>query len=268
VNEDTEAALKDALALAEELELCTLLVGAWARDLCLPPKSRQPPRLTNDADLALAVAGWPEIERFFESAEKGAFRGASLSELLMYHRATGVKVDVVPCGGIEEPQGKLRNPDSGRVLNTIGLREAFDSALNRPVGDRSVLVPRPSGFVLLKLLAFSDRDALRDLRDLGHVARLGHEDDDASFFEDDVALELLSAGTLTLGDMPVWQLGRDLRARFSEEALESFAQALKKLTMRSEGVRGELFSDLKDPDERIERSDQTIRVLGLSTTYG
>ncbi|MEQ1502458.1 MAG: nucleotidyl transferase AbiEii/AbiGii toxin family protein [Myxococcota bacterium] len=79
----------------------------------------------------------------------------------MTHRATVLKVDLVPCGSIEAQPGTLSLRGSRRRLNTQGLTEC----------STQVLVPPPAGFVVLKLLAFVDRREPRDLRDLGHVLR-------------------------------------------------------------------------------------------------
>jgi len=131
--------LNDALAITDTVGLQVLLIGAWARDLCLPEDVRRTPRKTNDADLAVIVDDWEVVDQLFERATT-TFH-VTPAELHMRHHVTKIKVDIVPCGRIETPQGELHLRKSSRVLTTIGLAESFGSGRVHPVRSRQVLVP-------------------------------------------------------------------------------------------------------------------------------
>lgn len=85
----------------------------------------------------------------------------------MHHRATGLRVDIAPCGPIEAPPGTLQLRGSDRKLNTTGLVECFQLAHHLDPALAEVLVPPPAGLLVLKLFAFLDRRERRHLRDLG-----------------------------------------------------------------------------------------------------
>jgi predicted nucleotidyltransferase len=161
------AALAALLQIASTQNHRLLLVGAFARTLCLPSSVRGPARKTRDADVAVRMMDWSAFDALLSACEP-AF-SIDRSELRLRHVLTGVRIDVVPCGAIEQPPGSLPLRRTTRVLNTTGLTEAFSTARSELIGGQSLLVPRPEAFVLLKLLSFLDRRAPRDLRDAGYV---------------------------------------------------------------------------------------------------
>jgi len=231
-----------------------MLVGAWARDLCLPVHQRREARKTNDADLAIIVDSWEGVDRFFAAAETQFY--VTRPELFMRHRESGVQVDVVPCGALEGAQGVLSIRGSRRVMNIRGLAEAFDVATPHTLQGRVFLVPPPCAFVHLKLLAFIDRRAPRDLRDVGHVVR---------YFEydalNDAAMMERFADGLTFEDAPAWGIGATLANQFTAGVRDAFCAALGTVAAETPGMRGLLASHILDPDQRVEAADRIIRLL-------
>lgn len=258
---DVESALEEALAITDAHGVRALLVGAWARDLCLPADVRSEPRKTNDADLAVLVDDWKALDALFDAAASrfDVRRG----ELFLRHRERGVKVDLVPCGRIENPSGKLRLRDSTRVLNTTGLAASFETATRHAVRERSLLVPRPSGYALLKLLSFLDRRAPRDLRDLGYVA-IRHPFDPNAIWDDVVTRDALASQSIVYEDLPVWYLGRDLRASFDVDVVDAFRRSLDAVADLDPWHRGLLMAHVVDAEQRLARADRMIRALRAS----
>jgi|GEM_PF-6724561 len=239
-----------------------MLVGALARDLCLPAASRTESRKTDDADLAMLVEDWTTLDVYLERCEP-EFE-IDRAELRMRHRGTGIPVDVAPCGALEDPPGSLRLRKSIRVLNMRGIAEAFETATPIPIGVNELLVPTPSAFAVLKLLSFHDRRAHRDLRDLGYVARRAPVDDGA-IFSDDALVEGFADGSIVEPDVPTWQLGRAIAATFSAEAVAAFARGLTSLADEEPLIRAQLVIEdgtpLLDPDDLVASADRLVRVL-------
>jgi len=73
---------------------------------------------------------------------------------------------------------------------------------------------------------------------------------------------------LQLDDLPVWFLGRNLKAGFSDDVVRAFTEALGVLAERSLWHRGLLFHQLAKVDERLRRADRLIRVLAQSCASG
>lgn len=236
-----------------------LLVGAYARDLCLDA-DEAPSRATSDADFAVMLESWERVDEFFACcADK--FTDINREDLLMYHRETGLKVDIVPCGAIERPRGTLVLRKSDRVLNTVGLVERFKlgTPLHPTVPD--VLVPPAIGFVVLKLFAHADRRESRDLRDLGHVLhRLPV--DEGVMLEDDAFVDGLADGSLTLDDAKYWQAGRSLSV-FSRDTRARVVSALDRLLDEDPGVRMRTIEGAPriGADERLARADRALAVF-------
>ena len=259
-------AVRDAVRCAAALDIRVLLVGALARDLCLSEAPTTGTRKTDDADLALMLDDWSELDTFFERCEP-AFR-VDRSNMRLRHRSTGIPVDVAPCGSIEEPRGRLRLRRSRRDLNLVGLAEAFDTASEVRVGDHGLLVPSPGAFVLLKLLSFHDRRAHRDLSDFGYVARRAPREDEA-VWGDARLMEEFAEGRLTDADVHVWQLGVNISSTFSPEAVAAFREGLRLLESEEPFIRTLLTVEdgrsVFAPDERVAEADRLLQTLLVAT---
>ena len=178
----------------------------------------------------------------------------------MRHRTHAVKLDLIPCGRIEAPKGELQLRNSTRVSNTVGLAATFETARQHAVGAHTVLIPRPSAYVLLKLLSFLYRRASRDLRYV--IVRNGY---DPSTIWDDSATQLaLENGSLEFEDLPQWFLGRDLGATFHQDAIEAFLTALDTVAELPLWHKGILFHTVPNADERLLKAERWTRVLRAS----
>ncbi len=260
------AVVADLGAVAQEQGVRVLLVGAWARDLCLG--SAGPSRATDDADFAVLIDSWERFDRFLDACEVH-FRDIDPRELTMRHTSTGLKVDIVPCGPIEAPPGTLMLRGDPRQLRLLGLAECFDlgTRLDIPIGD--VLVPPPAGVVLAKLFSFLDRRARRDLRDLGHVL-FSFPADLESILDDDVLMDHFAEGTLTMEDVGFWQLGRFIAIEFPIAVSTAVVEGIDHLLAEGLDVRALLVGNLVGvgPDDRLRLADHALSVLRMGCEPG
>lgn len=237
-----------------------MLVGAWARDLCLgtPERARQ----TSDVDFALLIDSWDRVDAFLASACEVHFRDARRDELFVYHRSTGLKVDVVPCGQIESPTGTLALRGTSRRLNTVGIAECL--ALGTPVAQTrgAIVIPPPAGFLVLKLLAFRDRREPRDLRDFGYVLRR-FPVDETKLWSDEALMTAFADGSLAYDDAPAWFAGRAIAHLFVEDTLAVVVSAIDAVASERDATRALLDEGVGglDADERLDRADRALRVL-------
>lgn len=152
------------------------IVGALVPELLLDAR---PARMTNDADVVVITPSLAEFERIIDG-----LAGYGFARTRVPHRprhASGGLLDILPYDEGLAPSGKLQFED-GVTFNMAGFRYVVPHAVMTPVedGPELPLAPLPL-YALLKLVAFSDRKAGKDLGSLLHC--LGHylEDDDRRY---------------------------------------------------------------------------------------
>jgi predicted nucleotidyltransferase len=69
IEEPFRTALLDALRVAQRLGLRMMLVGAFARELCLPAPVRVSSRKTRDADLVVQIDTWSHLYEYFAACD-------------------------------------------------------------------------------------------------------------------------------------------------------------------------------------------------------
>ena len=145
-----------------------LVVGATARNvLSMAWSDRLPPRATRDVDVAVAVPDWPAFRRLTAGlTPRGGAHAFTVSLA-----GSPVEIDIVPYGGVEEPDRTVHLPDD-HSLNVLGIQEVFDAAVTaRLPGGAEVRVPTIPGLALLKIFTWRDRRLLsrRDATDLDEI---------------------------------------------------------------------------------------------------
>lgn len=136
----------------------------------LEPIGTTPDRATADVDIAIAVAGWQDFDRI--TRRLGSGQGAAHRYLVL-----GVKVDIIPFGGVESADRTVDWPDD-RVMNVLGFAEAHRSAIKvRLPGGLVVSVASLEAQSILKLFAWRDRryEDTRDAIDLRSILRVASE---------------------------------------------------------------------------------------------
>jgi predicted nucleotidyltransferase len=227
-------AVLDACAKAVGAEY--MVVGATARDiLAAALVDRRPGRATRDVDIAVGVADWKAFERL--TAGLVPRRAGHAFTVQVFGGA--VEVDVIPYGGVEEPDRSVVFPDDHR-LNVLGVSEVFDTAqIARLPGALDVWVPTVAGLALLKIMAWADRrlQSRRDAVDLDEI--LGWYGDEAflnDLFED---TDLLARYDFDVELVGAHRLGIQIRELAGSRAGERLLAILD-----DAGLRARLASDM------------------------
>ncbi len=159
---------------AMDVDFC--VVGALVPELLL----HTPPRnMTNDADVTVAVNSLADFETLKDRLADYGFQQTRLPYRLTHqHRGW---VDILPFSDAIAPGGRLHLGDDF-VLNMAGFSQVVRAAIHLPVASDLTLpiAPLPL-YVLLKLVAFSDRKAPKDLGGVRHCLEVYGEDDERRY---------------------------------------------------------------------------------------
>ena len=152
------------------------LIGGLVPELQL---NAAPPRLTNDADVVVtteSLSAFAEIKTMLGSF---GFATTSLPYRLMHD--SGGRVDLLPFGAQLLQNGKLIL-DADHQFNMAGFRHADESRVDVTIAP-DLIVPAVSLplFIIMKLVAFTDRKEPKDLASALHVLRHYRPDDDAAY---------------------------------------------------------------------------------------
>lgn len=124
-------------------------------------------RTTRDADAVVMVASWEDFRQMRQQLFRAGFQPGSAPHELRF--GEDVRVDLIPFGPELVEEDRLVWPEADRVMSTLGIEEAFESARPEELapGLSLPVVPIP-GMMLLKLVAYQDRpeERARDLTDV------------------------------------------------------------------------------------------------------
>lgn len=126
-------------------------------------------RATNDIDFRIIVETWDQFTRLRDALilNKSFQSNQTVGHRLIHE--SGLLVDLVPFGGLEEVSGQIScPPDFPIVMSTIGFREAYDHSIEVRI---AVRVASLAGLALMKIVAWADRRFERDAQDLGLIMR-------------------------------------------------------------------------------------------------
>lgn len=204
--------LRAVHAAAHAQRLDFFIAGALARDIWLDYIYRVPvARLTRDIDVGIQVSSWIEFEGLRERLiSDAAFTPDAHRLHRLFMPSSGVPLDIVPFGGVEDSERRIAWPPEGEtVMSLLGFAEAFRAApLLELAPQLSVRVTSLAGLAALKLFSWSergretDRDAvdfwliLRNYGDPCHRERLLLEEDEMLTAED---YDISRAGARLLG---------------------------------------------------------------------
>ena len=270
IPDQTGEILRSVFGAAAELEIQAFIVGATARDLIFEYVYDSPiERATEDIDFGVAVRNWSEYERLKESLiETKKFKSDSRIEQRIWWKkgSDEMKVDLVPYGGIESPEGQVAFPPDGDfVMTTTGFAEAFENSWDLELTeDLSVRIVSLAGLAMLKFVAYSDRPAerRRDVQDIWFIARnyMKAGDDSRLFDKKATDADLLDDDDFNYETCGARLLGRDIAPLLNEESRTIVTEIL------AEGSGLEKFADViystefKDED-RYKFILETLREL-------
>jgi len=175
IDPQTVAIFEAVGRILAELGVPYVVVGATARDLVLHlghgAKLRS---VTKDVDFAIEVPSWSAF-----NAVKDRLCGEGFSTTKIQHRLLSPKkmeVDIVPFGQLEVGAASIAWPPKGDVvMNVLGFHEACNNAewvRIQESPELNIPVVTPSGMVLLKLIAWTDRARELRVKDAQDIAYL------------------------------------------------------------------------------------------------
>jgi predicted nucleotidyltransferase len=152
------------------------IVGALVPELLLDAR---PARMTNDADVMVIVQTLAEFETLKDQLAGYRFERTRLAHRLRH--TSGGLLDILPYSESIAPGDRLQL-DVDRVFNMAGFRHVVPQAVPTAIEDGPTLplAPLPL-YALLKLVAFSDRRAPKDLGGVLHCLEHYLEDDERRY---------------------------------------------------------------------------------------
>ncbi|RUT07690.1 hypothetical protein DSM106972_019500 [Dulcicalothrix desertica PCC 7102] len=183
IEDKQKQVLLDIKSIADSLQLSIMLVGAGARVLVFDNQLKIPGRGTFDLDFAIQVNNWLDFQAFSRAMTEGLsplFKATKVSHKFI-HISTDTEVDIVPFGTIGQPNQQIEWSD-GNQMNILGLDEAFATAEARKIEEVEFKVINISAFLVLKLFAWNDRKAKKDLEDIYFILEK-YNDDERVFSE-------------------------------------------------------------------------------------
>jgi len=222
------------------LDVPFCIVGALVPELLLETK---PASRTNDADVVIIV---PDLAAYAEVKHGLEQKPYDFAQTTVPHRLTrrgGGIVDVIPYSEKLAPDGRLRlGPDI--VMNTAGFERVIGAAIHIRLdsGLELPVVPLPL-FVLLKLVAYSDRKLGKHLDAIEHVLRYYAQDDERLWgVEYQGALVEYDYG-------PAYLLGIDGREYLGPELIQALAAVPDALL--ATGARAAIGNAAVDVDDDL-----------------
>jgi predicted nucleotidyltransferase len=214
------AVLSDLARGLRELGVPFGIVGALVPELLLEAR---PLQMTNDADVTVVVQSVGDFDALKARLADYGFARTSAPHR-MRHRDGGW-LDILPFSDAIAPDGRLEL-EAGLVLNMAGFSQVVPNVISVSIenGPMLPLAPLPL-FVLLKLVAFSDRKAPRDLGSVLHCLehyledeerRYGVDHDDEGVPYEYTCAYLLGTDGRRFLDVPLRQAVRAVLARFDD----------------------------------------------------
>jgi predicted nucleotidyltransferase len=160
--------------LASHVEFC--VIGALVPEVLLgvPPRRR-----TNDADATVVVETLDQFDQL--KADLAAFGFTPTRHAYRLAHSAGGWVDLLPYSRTLVPSGQLEL-NGGLSFNMAGFEHVMPSRLEVSVAEGLVLPIAPVPlYVLLKLVAYADRRAAKDLGGILHCLQHYAEDDERRY---------------------------------------------------------------------------------------
>jgi len=165
---------------AKALNMPYLVVGAMARDLVLAfGFDARIERGTRDVDFGIQVDSWDDFQNLKRVLIEQGFTTTREEQRLIGPDDWDLSLDtldLVPFGGIQDEAANISWPPQGNmVMNVLGFEEALQNATSVIISRDPLLeipVASPPGMALLKLVAWTDRDAeikAKDARDFHYL---------------------------------------------------------------------------------------------------
>jgi predicted nucleotidyltransferase len=207
-------AIAELLEITKRLGIPTLAIGASARQLVFDEPHGLPTRRTTmDWDFATKVTSWQE----FQTLQTALSKDFQVQAHRLEHKRFGTLIDLVPFGGVAKDD-IIYFPKSDMRLSVLGFDTALRHAEQILLEEQTLTVTSLPWLVGLKLFAWADRQAYKDLDDLAFMLQYASEVVGEQIYEatvpDDLPFEARGAFVLgyDLGQQALAQEGQRLEA--------------------------------------------------------
>ena len=142
------------------------VIGALVPRLLMPVP---PAQRTRDVDLVVEAASVEDVEALTRTLQFNGY--TAVAPPIRFRDESGIQIDVIPFGEALAPNERLVLPGE-TLLRTEGLRQALDHPVrvDLEAGLQIAVAPLPL-YAMLKLSAYADRHAAKDLNGFLHCAR-------------------------------------------------------------------------------------------------
>ncbi|MCF6319245.1 MAG: nucleotidyl transferase AbiEii/AbiGii toxin family protein [Proteobacteria bacterium] len=161
IDPKTLSLFKNVDKIANNLYIPYVVVGATARDLILHHVyDARIVRATTDVDFGIQVSDWSIFEKLKIELLNNGFQETNTDQRFKSPEST--MIDIVPFGKIEDNNSNIKWPQNREIeMNVLGFKEVYEHAIQVIIQDDPLMkipVVSPQGIVLLKIIAWSDRD--------------------------------------------------------------------------------------------------------------
>ncbi|HLP91804.1 MAG TPA: nucleotidyl transferase AbiEii/AbiGii toxin family protein [Nostocaceae cyanobacterium] len=245
-------------------KLPILLIGAQSRIFIFDKQYQIVGRATTDCDVVVKLDSWERYNLLVSTMTEGEnakFRKGRVIHKFI-HIETNLEVDIVPFGGICNENQEIVWPD-GNKMSILGLEEAFDNSQVAKIDNVEIRVPTIPCLVGLKLLAWYERKANKDLADIILIIQ-NYPDDERVF--DELADELIE-GKFEFDESVVVMLGRDIYQVFREKSLKRLKETVNYIIERQNQFLPQFISKNQDGDEWDQDFEKLVKLF-LALQYG
>jgi predicted nucleotidyltransferase len=255
IDDKQRLVLADINNISELLGLAILLVGAGARIFVFDRQYNVEGRATKDLDFAVQVNDWSDFQSLSAQMTQGnnaAFKKTRVEHKFV-HISTGIEIDIVPFGLIGQPNQILEWGD-GNQMSLLGLNEAFSTAKILDIGGIEVKVVNPYALLVLKLIAWNDRQEIKDLEDIDFILR-NYSDDNRILKE---LLNEIAQAIVEYEDGAIFLLAQDIRKNFSEDTVCELQKILLRIQQNQDRLFSRLIPRMIDDEAWDAQFDTTV----------
>lgn len=163
---------------AQQLNISYFIIGATARDIILYHGfNAQLERGTRDIDFAIQLESWDNFHALKECLQDRGFYPHNQHPYKLNYTSSKNEpweIDILPFGQIADTDNDIAWPPEGEIkMSVLGFQEALESAWHVRISPQTMIkVASPIGVVLLKLIAWTERDAItrrKDIQDIAYI---------------------------------------------------------------------------------------------------
>ena len=165
--------LSELAKIFDETGIRFFVIGATARDIIMEIHNETSGRLTHDLDIAIAIEDWNQFRKIEALLIDSGKFSKDLKQRQRFHFEEKYELDIVPFGEIMKNDDKFFwPPDEQIAMTVLGFNEVEAKSLRITIDeDLSIQVASLAGFLILKMIAWRDRNhkTSKDAEDIGFI---------------------------------------------------------------------------------------------------